>query len=88
MQAGNLLLHPVVEATMMKQKKVGGGGGLALGEAVAAGMGTTSRSSRSERQPRLSPFTGVEDLLHARVYFLYFNMSYQNVLLLGEELWK
>ena len=50
MQAGNLLLHPVVEATMMKQKKVGGGGGLALGEAAASGMGTTSRSPRSERQ--------------------------------------
>ena len=33
---------------MMKQKKVGGGGGgLTLGEAA---MGTTSRSPRSERQ--------------------------------------
>ena len=42
---------------MMKQKKVGGGGGgggLALGEAAAAGMGTTSRSPRSERQAEVA----------------------------------
>ena len=34
-------------------------------------------------RPRLPPVTGVEDLLHARAYLLYFSMLYQDVMSLG-----